>query len=265
MKSFVPRDAAAKEDLYVVEVRHGAFRDFRQHGERDLLNREGKVPHRSPLLPEGEGRGEHAAERDVHTLHAVRQREQGPPVAREPLEDRTARERKAALPRELVEHVADPDVERLPEHPIPPSGEGDDLGVPAAYVQQDGVLRGGDAAADLQMGDTMIHPDDRSIEGDREGPCRDRDGPKARAEAGTLRERDEIEVPEVNPCDVRGLSNQRDDRLRVMIRRLPRMDAARLGPHHVVYVREDAARLVDDPDADRVGGPFDPEGEQWNR
>jgi len=43
------------------------------------------------------------------------------------------------------------------------------------------------------------------------------------------------------------------------------MDAAFLGPHHVVDVREDAARLVDDPDADRVRGPFNPEGEQWKR
>src|SRR2546430_17478322 len=115
------------------------------------------------------------------------------------------------------------------------------------------------------MGDAMIYPDDRSIEGDGESPSRGRDGPQARAEAGALRERNEIEVAEIDPRDVRGLSNQRDDRLRVVVRRLPRMDAAFLGPHHVVDVREDAARLVDDPDADRVGGPFDPEGEQWNR
>src|SRR5436853_7665670 len=105
------------------------------------------------------------------------------------------------------------------------------------------------------MCDAVIHPDDRSIEGDGEGPCRGRDGPQARAEAGTLGERDETEVPEVDPCDIRGLSNQRDDRLSVLVRRLPRMNADVLGPDHAVDVGEAAARLVDDSHAYGMRGP----------
>src|SRR5207247_977193 len=94
---------------------HRPFRDLREHGEGDLLDREGEVLHGLALPTEGEGRSQHAAERYVHALHAVWQRQQRPPVARKLLQDRTARERKAALPGELVEHVADPDVERLSE------------------------------------------------------------------------------------------------------------------------------------------------------
>src|SRR5438046_9744373 len=105
------------------------------------------------------------------------------------------------------------------------------------------------------MGDAMIHPDDRSIEGDGEGSCRGRDGPQARAEAGPLGERDEIEVPEVDPRDIRGLSNYRADRVRVMVRRLTGMAAAFRGPPHVVAVREVEARRGDPPGHARVRGP----------
>src|SRR2546427_12010046 len=45
----------------------------------------------------------------------------------------------------------------------------------------------------------------------------------------------------------------------MVVRRLPRMDAALLRLHHVVNVREHAALLVHDAHADRVGGALDPE------
>src|SRR3989475_9391442 len=45
----------------------------------------------------------------------------------------------------------------------------------------------------------------------------------------------------------------------MVVRRLPRMDAALLRLHHVVHVREHAALLVYDAHADRVGGALDPE------
>src|SRR3989449_8399454 len=48
------------------------------------------------------------------------------PVPGELLEDRSPGEREAAFPRELVEHVADADVERLSEDAISTAGEGDD-------------------------------------------------------------------------------------------------------------------------------------------
>src|SRR2546422_8053942 len=82
------------------------------------------------------------------------------------------RERQAALPRELVEQVADADVERLSEDAIPTAGERDHLRVPSAHVQEDGILRRGDAAADLQVGDAVVHPEDRHVEGEGEGARR---------------------------------------------------------------------------------------------
>src|SRR5436853_571299 len=82
-------------------------------------------------------------------IRAVRQWEERLPVPRELLEDRSSGEREAALPRELVEHVADADVERLPEDAVPAAREGDDLCVASADIQEDRVLRVCDTAADL--------------------------------------------------------------------------------------------------------------------
>src|SRR5207245_9299727 len=134
----------------------------------------------------------------------------------------------AAFPRELVEHVGDADVERLSEDAISTAGEGDDLRVASADVQEDRILRVGDAAADLQVGDAVIHPEDRNVEGESERAGRGRHGPEARAQSGSLGERDQVEVSKINPGDIGGFPDQRDDQLRMVVRRLPRMDAALL-------------------------------------
>ncbi len=64
---------------------------------------------------------------------------------------------------------------------------------------------------------------------------------------------------------VRRFRDQRDDELRMMVRRLAWMDPALLRAEHVVDVCQDPAVLVDDPHADRVRGPFDAEGEHSAR
>src|SRR2546422_6727830 len=115
------------------------------------------------------------------------------PVPGELVEDRFPGEREAAFPRDLVEHVADADVERLAEDAISTAGEGDDLRVASADVQEDRILRVGDAAADLEVRDAVVHPEDRNVEGQSERAGRGRDGPKARAQARSLGERDQVE------------------------------------------------------------------------
>src|SRR2546426_12775447 len=50
LKAPVSRDAASQEDLLVVQMGHGPFRDFRQHRESDLLDREREVLDRRTLL-----------------------------------------------------------------------------------------------------------------------------------------------------------------------------------------------------------------------
>src|SRR5213593_2263923 len=152
-------------------------------------------------------------------------------------------------------------VERLPEHAIPPAGEGDDLGVPSAHVQENRVLRLGDAAAYLEVRDAVVDSQDRDVEGKREGSPRGRDSPEARPQPRSLRERDDVDLGEVDSGQVRRFADQRDHRLHVVVRRLTWMDAPFLGSHHIIDVREDAALLVHDAHADRVGGPFDAEGE----
>src|SRR5207253_215659 len=188
--------------------------------ERHLLDRECEVLDRAASLAQDECRGEHPTERNVHALHAVRQWEERLPVPRELLEDRSSGEREAALPRELVEHVADADVERLPEDAIPTAGEGDDLCVASADVQEDRVLRVRDTAADLKMRDAVIHPEKRDVEGEGEGPRRGRDGAKAWAQPRALRERDQVEVLKIHPRNVGRFPDQRHDHLRVVIRGL---------------------------------------------
>src|SRR2546427_202494 len=177
LQSAVAGHPAPEQDLLVVQVGHRPFGHLREHRERDLLDRERDVLHRRALLPEREGRGEHPTERDVHSLHAVRQGQERLPVPRKLLEDRSSGEGEAALPGELVEHVAD------------------------------------------------------------------------------------VDLGEVDSGQVRRFADQRDHRLRVVVRRLTWMDAPFLGSHHIIDVREDAALLVHDAHADRVGGPFDAEGE----
>src|SRR3989442_795168 len=98
-------------------------------------------------------------------------------------------EREAALPGGLVEHVADTKVERVAEHAIPPAGERDDLGVPSADVQQDGVIRRRVRAAALQMCDAVIASQKPDVEGKRQGSRSSRAGPAAPKGTRSLRDR----------------------------------------------------------------------------
>jgi hypothetical protein len=54
-------------------------------------------------------------------------------------------------PRESVQAVTNGDIERFSEDAIPLLGVGDDLGVPARDVEDDGVVGGGDLAAHLDV------------------------------------------------------------------------------------------------------------------
>src|SRR6266568_1722738 len=157
----VAGDAAPEEDLSLVHVGHRSLRDLRQHREGDFLDRECEVLERRAVRAQGEGRGQHPAEGDVHALHAVRQRKEPRSFAGEFLEDGTAGKREPALAGELVEEIPDSDVERLPEDAIPASGEGDHLRVAAAHVEEDGILRVRDPAPDLKVSDAVVDAENR--------------------------------------------------------------------------------------------------------
>src|SRR2546428_4604094 len=94
---------------------------------------------------------EEAAERDVHSLHGVRKREEVRALLRRSLEDGPSREPVARLPCELVEQVPDPDVEGLTEDSIAATREPDHLRVPPAHVQEDRVFAPAHGPSDLEV------------------------------------------------------------------------------------------------------------------
>ena len=160
-------DSPSEEDLLLPDVRHRALGDLGEHGERGLLDRERYILERDALLVESDGGGDHAGERDIHPLDGIGQLVVLLPFACELLEHRSGIEPHAEVPAELVEHVPDADVLRLPEDPVPAFGERDDLRVAARCVEQCGIPAPGEGATYLDVRDAVVHPD----YGDAEGAC----------------------------------------------------------------------------------------------
>ena len=134
---------------------------------------------------ESDGSGDHAGERDIHTLDGVRELVVLRALLRQLLEDGAGVETHSEIPPELVEHVADADVLRLPEDPVTAFGEGYDLCVPAGCVEQCGIPAAGEGASDLDMRYAVVHSDYRDAPGACERPGGCRSDPQTGPESGT--------------------------------------------------------------------------------
>ena len=254
----VLRHTASEEDLPLADVGHGALGDLGQHGERGLLDGERDVLQRDPFLVERYGGGYHAGERDVHPLDRIGELMVLRALAGELLEHRTCVESHAEVPAELVQHVADAYVLRLPEYPVPALGVGDDLRVPAGCVEQGGVGAAGERASDLDVGDAVVDADDRHPEGAGERPGGGGRHPEAGTESGAHGERDEVYVRRLHAGMVQRGGDRLSGHLGVMVGGLAGMQPALRGAEHVDLVGEDVALGVNYPNAQRMGGPFDP-------
>lgn len=180
----VLRHASAQKDLLLAYVGHGTFRDLSEHRERRLLDGQSDVLQRDSLLMEGDGGGYHAGERDIHTLDGIRELVVLRALLRQLLEDGTGVETHSEVPSELIEHVADTYVLRLPEDPVTAFGEGYDLRVPARCVKQRGIPAAGEGTSDLDVRDAMIHSDYRDVPGACERPSGCRSDPQTGPKSG---------------------------------------------------------------------------------
>lgn len=97
-------------------------------------------------------------------------------------------------PGKAIKAIADGDVDGLSEDPIPPLAIGDDLGVPPADVEDDGVLGAGDDAAHLDVGDAVVDGDDGLVP--EQGEDADGDGGdlEGGAHAGALGVAEAVDV-----------------------------------------------------------------------
>lgn len=180
----VLRHAPSEEDLLLADVGHGALRDLREHCERRLLDGKSDVFQRYPLLVEGDSGCDHTGERYIHAFDGVRELVILRALLRQLLEDGAGVETHSEVPPELVEHVADADVLRLPEDPVTPFCEGYDLRVPAGCIKQCGIPATGEGAPDLDVRDAVVHSDYRDAPGACEGPCCCRSDPQTGPESG---------------------------------------------------------------------------------
>ena len=109
------------------------------------------------------------------------------------------------------------------------------------------------------MGDAVVHADDRDAEGAGEGPCGGSGHTEARPETRTHGEGYKTDVGQAYACLLDGVPDYRGDHIGVVIGRLSGVQPALLGTEHVQLVRKDVAFVIDDPHAERVGGPLDPQ------
>ena len=77
--------------------------------------------------------------------------------------DRAAWEGVAEFAGEFVEHVPDANVEGFTEHAVAAIQSGDDLGVPARNVQQNGIITVAFPTSDFDVGHAVIDADEWNI------------------------------------------------------------------------------------------------------
>jgi len=174
LQPLVAPDPADDQHLLGPDVRHGALRDLDQHREHRLLQREAQVGPREarvavfvclrellvtlrPVQTVGRGDGldrrEDAREGAVHALDRVGQLDEPLALLGQLLDvvPRGGVVGDVQRAREAVQAVADGDVERLAEDAVPLGAVGDDLGVAAGDVEDDGVRSAGDVTAHFDV------------------------------------------------------------------------------------------------------------------
>lgn len=264
-KAAVLGHPAAEEDLLLADVRHGALGHLREHGEGRLLDGVADVLQGHPPPLQRERGVYHAGERDVHPLDGIGQLVVLRSAPCEPLYLRTGVEPHAEVPAELVQHVPDADVLRLPEDPVAALGEGYDLRVAAGCIEQGGVPAAREGAPDLYVGDAVVHSDYRDAHHAREGPRGGGGHPEAGSEPGAHGERYEVDVIGTDAGLVQRLLHLHSCDLGVMVGGLAGMEAPLGRTEHVELVGQHVALRIDDPDPERVGRPLNPHREHWNR
>src|SRR5262249_39350067 len=107
---------------------------------------------------------------------------------------RTSRETHAERSAEVVEEVADTDVERLAEDTVRARFKRDDLRVRAARVEEDGIVYPTEDATDFEVRYAVIDRDERLAVSQGEASCECRADTEAVADTGRLTKRDEVDV-----------------------------------------------------------------------
>lgn len=240
---------------------HGTLRDLGQHRERGLLDGERYVFERDALPAEGDGGGDHAGECDIHALDGVRELIVSRSLPGELFEDRTRIEPHPEIPAELVQHIAYPDILRLPEDPVTAFREGYDLGVAAGRVQERRIPASCERTADLYVRDAMVHTYDRDASHACERPCGSRGDPETGPETRTHGERYEIYVVRANSGLVHGTPHDIRGDLRMMVRGLARVQPSLRRTEHVQLVGQHVALGVHDTYAQRMGRAFNSQRE----
>ncbi len=109
----------------------------------------------------------------------------------------------------------------------------------------------------------MVDAQKRLVERYGQGAGGGGHGSQARPQAGSAGEGDHIKVGEAYASGLGGLLDEGHHDVRVMVRRLPGMDASLLRAIHVHLVGQDVGVLVDDSHAAGVGGAFDSKRKHW--
>jgi hypothetical protein len=272
-QAFVAGDAAAEDDVLLADVGQGPLGDLGQHGEHGLLHAVGDV-----LLPvvveQSLGGGQDAGEGHVHAFDRVRQLEQLVAAGGQAFDLGAAGERLAHAAGQLVEEVADADVQGLAEDAVAAAGVGDDLGVGAGGVQQQGVVDVADGASDLEVGHAVVDADEGQLLAQRQGAGDGGTGAQAGAQPGALGERDRVDRVETRVGLPEGAGEHVAGQACVVVGGLAGVDAAGRAPRLVFGGRRVQLALVgehlgvgflgrwvtlDDADAERVSRRFDAE------
>lgn len=249
-------------------MRHGALRNLHQHRVDGLLQREAQVlgckigRARLHLRSKGIDAGEDARKGAVHALDGVGQVQQLGAVLRH-LFNVVARGRVVAYlerAREAVEAVADGNIERLAKYAVALLGVGNDLGVAAGDVEDDGVLGASDLAAHFNVADAVVYTDEGNAPKERDGACADGDGGERRAHAWALGEADAVDLG-AGVGDVgfgEGTADESNEFGAVMRGRVFREEPGTGGRDKgVTEVREDGGLgrgVLDNANAELVGG-----------
>lgn len=187
-KATVLSHSSSEEHLLLAYMGHGALRDLREHRKSGLLHRQRYILQRNALPAERHCRRYHSGECDIHALDRIRKLVVLRPIPGQLFENRTSVEPHSEVPSELIQHIADPYVLRLPENPVTALGERYDLCVPAGCIEERGIPASCEGATDLNVRYAMIHTYNRYAPCACERPCRGRGDPETRPQTRTHRE-----------------------------------------------------------------------------
>ncbi len=260
-EAHVLRHASSQQDLVLTHLRHCALGDLGQHREAGLLHGVRYVLEAAALLAMCQRRRHDARERYVHALDGVGEVEEPVAVLGQLLDGGSGVESQSQFPAQLVQHVADAHIQGLPEDAVSAVGERDDLCVASRSVQEGGVVASRHRPSNLDVGDTVVDPDDRDPQLGRQRPCRRTRNAEAGAKSRTHGERDEFDVPDGDARGVQSLRYERRDHIGVVVGCLAGMQPSLCRTVHIQLVGQNLPVGIGDTYTQRVGGSFDTQGQ----